>query len=522
MKKTWKAIAALTMAGAMTMSMSFTAFASGAGTDPAPTETPAATTTYAISVDTSNNAATHTYEVYQIFTGTPSNGQLVDVRYGASAGQLGTAGELVPGDVLDAIEDAADARAWVEANKDKLGSPVETLNGETTSYNAVPGWYVVLDTDYTYPDPRTEEDTDAYSAYMVEVVDQATTITPKNAAPTVDKEVQDDEGTEWGEAADHDIGESFQFRLTATLPADINYAVYDAYPITFNDTMSAGVTFESIASVTVDGQAMTSGYTCTATAGQAGGSWELTIPDVKTVAGVDFSDGGDVIVVYNAHLNTNAIVHQASASDTNTNNNKVSLTYNNNPDATGGSDTDTTPEDYVWVFTYNVTNTKVDADGNGVAGAGFTLKDSTGAAISLYKVGTTYYKYDSAKTDYPTGGSVVTEMLTEAGAGNNAFDIVGLDVGTYTLTETTVPDGYNQCADLTIEIEATHAENASLASADLTLTKANNVSNEIVNQSGATLPETGGMGTTIFYIVGAVLVIGAGVLLVTRRRMSSK
>lgn len=110
-------------------------------------------------------------------------------------------------------------------------------------------------------------------------------------------------------------------------------------------------------------------------------------------------------------------------------------------------------------------------------------------------------------------------MLTTTAS--NAFDIVGLDVGTYTLEETIVPDGYNKCDNITIEIEATHAENTSQTSADLTLTKKQNINNTVVNESGAILPSTGGIGTTIFYIIGAILVIGAGVVLVTRRRMSA-
>ena len=503
----------------MILVMGAVAFAAGENEDqeePAgePTSAPSVTT-YTLSVDTTNNKANHTYKVYQIFTGTPSNDQLVDVRYGAS---FGANGNLVDGDTLKGIETQNDARAWVAANIENFDNEVATLDATTTSYDAVPGWYVILDTNYEYDAAREQDDTDAYSAYMVAVVNAAKTLDPKNSAPTVDKEVQDDEGTEWSDAADHEIGETFQFRLTATLPADINYDAYTTYPITFTDTMSSGVTFESIASVTVDGVSFTS-YDCTATAGQVGGSWTLSIADVKTIDDINLTDGATIVVTYNAHLNTSALSYNENVAEETTNNNKVKLTYNNNPDATGDGSTDDTPEDYVWVFSYKSQNTNVDADGKPVAGAGFTLKYSNGVAISLWKVGTTYYVYDSTKTDYPNDGEAVTEMLTTEDNGGNAFNIVGLDVGTYTLTETTVPDGYNQCEDITISIEATHTENANLTSADLTLTQTN-LNNEVVNQSGVTLPSTGGIGTSIFYVAGSILVLAAAILLVTKRRMS--
>lgn len=361
-------------------------------------------TTYTISVDTTKDAVTHTYKVYQIFTGTPDTKDgkdvLKDVQYGSSypGGLTGA----VPSATLEAI---TDARAWAAVNASNLGTEVATLDETTTSYSAVPGWYLVLDTAYT----ATDTTKDAYSAFMVEVVNKDTTFTPKKEVPSVDKQVKDtaddkdadstDENG-WGETADHEIGETFQFKLIATIPADANLAAYDTYMIQFNDTMSEGVTFEKINSVTVNGTTIEAGtgdaqYATTATAAQAGGSWTLTIPDIKKVDGVSLGSAAITIEVeYDAHLNAAAAVNIASG--TTTNKNTVSLTYSNNPDATGAGDTDTTPTDDVWVFTYGSENTKIDANNYPVAGAGFTLKDSSGNAISLYKVGTTYYKYDSS------------------------------------------------------------------------------------------------------------------------------
>ena len=99
------------------------------------------------------------------------------------------------------------------------------------------------------------------------------------------------------------------------------------------------------------------------------------------------------------------------------------------------------------------------------------------------------------------------------------FDIKGLDVGTYTLEETTVPTGYVKCDNITVRIGTTHAETSGVGQVTLNSTNQNNT---VENLTGATLPETGGMGTTIFYVLGTILVLGAGVLLITRRRMNAK
>ena len=366
---------------------------------------------------------------------------------------------------------------------------------------------------------------------MIQVVDKATEFTPKKEVPSVDKEVKDEaddaeagSADGWGETADHEIGETFQFKLTATIPADANLKAYKTYAVTFNDTMSAGVTFEKINTVKVNGTAIdASAYTSTATAGQAGGSWTLSIADIKQISGVQLGDAAVTIEVeYDAHLNTAAAVNTASG--TTTNKNTVTLTYSNNPDATGNGNTDTTPPDDVWVFTYGNNGTKEDANGNKLADAGFELyagsttgtDKPSGTAISLYKVGNDYYKYDSTKTDYPAGGEVVTEMVTTT---DGVFNIKGLDVGTYTLYEKTVPTGYVQSTNTVFKIGATHAETS--GAGNVTLTEDSSTSETIVNLSGATLPSTGGIGTTIFYILGAILVLGAGIVLVTRRRMSA-
>lgn len=504
--KRMKKLASLLLAMVMVLSMTITAFAEE--------------TTYSITIN--NSAGGHTYEAYQIFTGDLSGTTLSNIVWGSGVSE---AGKTALGDAAakaETLKTEDDAKTFAKAVAPYLttsaGSSNTVTDGTYVISGLAAGYYLVKDKDSSLADKD-----DAYTSYILKVAGD-TTVFPKSAKPTVDKQVHDEtadaeaEATDgWGESADHAINESFQFKLIANLPADTDFGAYEKYKVVFNDTMSAGVTFESIASVTVDGVTLTSEqYTATATAGQAGGSWTLTITDIKSIDGVNLTNGADSVVIYNAHLNENAQVNHASG--TTTNKNEVYLQYSNNPNASGESELGKTPEDIVWVFTYEVDNTKVDATDSTkktpLAGAGFKLYDSTGTTeIGLI--------YDDTLSAYRPvkSGETAGEMTSANDTG--VFNIKGLDAGTYVLKETTVPSGYNKCADTTVVIKATHAEEASGASATTNLSSDSNVTNTIENKQGSTLPETGGMGTTIFYVIGAILVIGAGVVLITRKRMSA-
>ena len=484
--------------------------------------------TYTITIN--NEVTGHTYEAYQIFTGDLSNGVLSNIVWGSGITSEGQTALQNKYDAADTKSAAGVAEALTNDNavqfaKDAAGyltttKAVSTYSKADKKYTIdglAAGYYLVKDQN----DLLAGTD-DAYTSYILKVVGN-TNVTPKSAKPTVDKQVHDETADAetgasdgWGESADHAINESFQFKLIAKLPADTDFNAYDTYKVEFTDTMSAGVTFESIDSVTVDGVTLTaSQYTVTATAGQAGGNWTLTISNIKSIEGVILADGADIVVIYNAHLNENAQVNHESGSTTNKN--TVYLQYSNNPNVSGGGELGKTPEDSVWVFTYEVDNTKVDATDSAkktpLAGAGFRLYDSTDTT----EIGLIYDETLSAYRPVKSGETAV-EMTSASGTG--VFNIKGLDAGTYILKETTVPAGYNKCADTTVVIKAAHVEDTSGASATTTLSSDSNITNTIENKQGSTLPETGGMGTTIFYVVGAILVLGAGILLITRRRMN--
>lgn len=490
--------------------------------------------TYSITIVNTNVG--HTYEAYQIFVGDLSTNEegesvLSNIKWGAGVSSIGQK-EL--GDATakakEIVNEAA-AKDFAKEVSQYLAKPTASTNTKTdddkyviTSDQLVAGYYLVKDKD----DSQTGKD-DAYTSYIMKVVENVTAM-PKSAVPSVEKKVQDEiadkdvnaDDNGWGDTADHAINESFQFKLTAELPANVHFGAYESYMVKFTDIMSDGITYESLESVTVGSVNITediNAYECTAVENQAGGQWELTIKDIKNIAGINLTDGVTVEVIYNAHLNENAFVNNITGTTSNVN--TVILSFSNNPNGEGIG---VTPEDSVWVFTYRVNNTKVVGGTieynddktiktfTPLAGAEFRLYDSTGAAeIKLI--------YDEEKSAYrPTKGNEQgTEM--ESAVDTGVFNIIGLDAGTYILKETSTPEGYNTCPDKEIVITANHTvgENGQITVLE-TETTNSTMNNIIENFAGTVLPGTGGMGTTIIYIVGGILAVGAAVLLIAKKR----
>ena len=392
-----------------------------------------------------------------------------------------------------------------------------------------PGYYLIVDNiDFNNGDYYH-----AYNSFLLvndtQQGEYNVIINHKVVKPTVEKKVYDNDNNDissaggWGSSADHAINEKFQFQLIAKLPASKDngraYDYYDKYTVCFNDTLSAGITFDNldtvkIANVDGDNSKEITNYKFDDTDLHEAGhptSFKLSIDDVKTcaaAAGLNLNDGATITVTYTAHLNENAAVNGSTD-----NKNKVQLQYSNNP--SNSAYWGFTPESAVCVYTYQLNNTKYhddDTPGNELAGAGFRLY-SDKACNEAQEI----------KLKKNTDGTYSRYFGTEAGdemiSGNDGqFNVKGLDAGTYYLKETKTPSGYSACADKEIVISATHDVN------HVDLSGESNLNNKIINKKagGITLPSTGGIGTTLFYVVGGGLMVAAIVLLVTKKRMENK
>lgn len=537
--KSMKKVFALVLTFALLLSLTVTAVAAGEITK---------------TITINNEEAGHTYQAYQIFTGdlskdSSSKAVLSNVKWGEGVDLAEDATLTVTwgdkqSETLNAAgwaeklstagDDSALAKAFADAVSKKLKeSAAKTSTKGATNYTITgleDGYYLVKDMDGSLNDKGSP---DAYTRFILAVVANVE-VDPKSSTPTVDKQVFDVNDSSavagaWNETADHDIGDKVSFRLIGTLPS--TYEDYKSYKYIFHDTLSAGLTLDenSIVAKVVTGDdpyqeasiTLTKGthYTVVTSGTKDSCSFHVVFDDLKEIE--DLTKDHKIIVEYKATLNENAKVGKAG------NPNDVYLEFSNNPNYTGdGQDGDeptgNTPEDRVIVFTYELDVNKVNQDNDPLAGAGFTLYKKN--AYNVYEV-VKFKKVDNKYVVAPDGD--ITELK---GVDMTTFNFVGLDDGDYKLEESTVPSGYNKAEDIEFTITATHNDSTEqLESVDfgskITAGTSDNVGigkTDVVNKAGSTLPSTGGIGTTIFYIVGGLMVLLAVVLLITKRRMKSK
>lgn len=476
-----------------------------------------------------NTASTeHNFDIYQIFTGTTdgSSNSIGDIQWGT-----GVKDSFKTNKAADIANELSNGSKKASDIVDQLSENKQTVvigAGESKDLSLASGYYLIIDT------AKGSSSTDKAVSYMLKV-SKNTVVTPKSDVPASEKKVKEDDhkvdcntdsrlpnvdvGKQYNDVADYSIGENVPFELLGSLPS--NYDSYQTYSYKFYDKMSNGLTFNNDAKVSYsndNGASWTTidsaQYTVTKTSDQ---QFDVSFSDLKKVAGV--TANSKIKVEFTAKLNSQAKI---GAKEGNTNESYIE--YSNNPDHSG---TGTTTPDKVIVFTYELDTTKVDKDNPQVKlkNAEFKLADSSKS------------KWLKIVNDEVTWVASKDDATTLKSDDNGKFVVKGLDSGTYYLQETKAPEGYNldeTMHEVTLKAETvnnqTWDENPSSAITSLTLNGKENtgdtatgiVNATIDNAKGPKLPETGGMGTTMLYAAGGVLVAAATVYVVTSKKKQAE
>lgn len=465
----------------------------------------------------------HTYEAYQIFAGDLSDGKLSNIKWGSGVTEAGKTALLEKYNAKDAADLAeklskfatksAEIKAFAkEVNKYLQNSPTATATAEEKKTTATmnvngAGYYLIKDQDSSLG-----ENDETYTEFILKVVKNQI-VEPKSSKPTSEKKVKDindSDGTpmtNWQDSADWDIGDKVPFQLKGTVAAD--YDKYKVYKMTFHDHESKGLTFDKDSvKVFVDKKEVTdkTKYEVVTEGLKDGCTFEVKFADLKQIPGV--KAGSVITVEYKSELNTDAVIGSEG------NLNTMHMEFSNNPNNEQGGETGKTPEDKVIVFTYKTIINKVDPKGKPLEGAEFKLEKKVG----------------EGENDWQEKAVIKNDAGT-------TFTFKGLDDGVYRLTETKTSKGYNTMNPnpLLFTISATHDElsndpklltlSGKAKTGDVKFTSSlvdGSLNTNIVNKSGSELPETGGMGTTVLYAAGTLMILAAAAFLVMKKKAESK
>lgn len=463
----------------------------------------------------------HTFEAYQIFAGDLNEGTLSNVTWGHNV--TVTLLNYLKNDNA-AYSACTDAKGVAEvlSNNPSLtydfakiaadhvtGTAMATGTGSVTLPSA--GYYLIVDTT----DVANKHDAKNLSLLQVS---GATTVTPqvKTDIPTLQKKVKDKNDsagttTDWQDSADYDIGDIIPYQLTATLG---NVSNFDTYYVKFVDTMEH-LTYYNITSVKVGDKTLSAGD-YTSNWDSANKKLTVSIDDVKKHGA---TNGSTITVEYTATLDADAVIGSIG------NPNEAYLVFSNNPNGDGKGKT--APDKNI-VFTYKVVANKVDQDNKPLTGAAFALYKKL-PAVPNPEDGTSYIMegndaYAPVKElNVGANGEVEDKELT-------TFEWTGIDDGEYMIKEIITPAGYNSIEPIKFTVTADHQ----IEAADPKLTELTGgdkftgavstgaLTANIQNRMGSTLPGTGGIGTTIFYVVGGGLMVAAAILLITKKRMENR
>lgn len=461
---------------------------------------------------------------------------------GTFADWLSTQPESVFHDLLSIMGGTSSGESLQNGIRLNLGT--YPVNGENvTGYGITglkDGYYLVRNTAIPTGDGKT------YSDYIVSVVNSDIVVNTKASVPSSDKSTAEKNDStsssiEGQKTADYDIGDSIPFTLSIILPT--NYAQYSSYRLIIIDDISAGLTWNGDAKIYF-GNSDTTGHpitffdktgetvpaegdkSITVTSKYTGGKvMVMDYDDLKKAAGAENLKAGDRITVkYSATLNSNA------AADNYGNRNSFHINYSNDP--TVRTHVGSTPDTETIIFTYKTIFNKTDGN-NALTGADFTLeKLIAGSGSDSVTINDKNYTGTWKDVTALNIGEDAVNPVKTGDTSSSTFTFTGIDAGVYRLSERVTPAGYNTIDPIPFVITATHHYDAgsngltNLTGTDgntFTMTMDENnhaiISADVVNKKGVVLPTTGGSGTTMFYVIGSILVVGAGILLITKKRI---
>jgi fimbrial isopeptide formation D2 family protein/LPXTG-motif cell wall-anchored protein len=464
----------------------------------------------------------NTYSAYKIFSVTYDTSKAA-FSYTVDSSCLNVTYNGYSGsDLVDWLSKASDVRDFADyvytnciegKSLTPAGSAKASGESATIDLNSA-GYYLVYGTGGTGTTTVT-------ASVSLTTAKPTAIVQPKLSVPSLKKEIYHNELTSWGVVGDNQIGDTVEYRTISSVPDTNNY---DSYTYVIHDTMTSGLTFDpgSLAIKINDDKTrvltLNTDYTITSDAH----SFTVSFSNVKAlISDQSLTTADSFYVYYSATLNQDAILYTAGHND-----NTAYLEYSNNPYATGegGSTptTGTTPPVTVYDWTFTMGVNKVNSKNEALTGAEFALSESGGSdytAITLVDNG------DGTYTVAPSG---TADTVTTISAGN--ILIKGLDDSTaYYLHETKAPTGYNALTEpVKIQISAGYvtAGSALLSGSPTVIVNdgaaSSELSTDVKNYTGNELPSTGGIGTTAFYAVGGTLAVGAGVILIARKRVKKE
>lgn len=531
MKKAMKKLMAALLAVAMVCAMAIPAFAAGTGSN---------------TLTINGKTAGHTYEAYQVFTGDLKGKVLSNIDWGngvigddirndpdlpSSLKGLSSAAALAA-ELAKLSPSSDDVNTFAEVVSKHLTANkyTSTEAGMTYTINNLPdGYYFIKDATASASMPAGA----TYSRYMLNIV-QSLTIEAKDTTVTLDKQIRHNETGDWGVVGDNQIGDTVEFRTITTVPDTTGYTDY-TYEI--HDTMSPELTskVKTDSDITIkvnDTTVLNSTYYSVTVDSTNSNKFTVSVDIIQAIKDNKFAVGNTLYTYYDGVLNENAKVYPDGPQQ-----NEAHLVYSNNPNDVG---TGETPKKTVYDWTFKVDMTKVDGANPDMKleGAVFVLSKANGLDLEPGKDGTPTKNLDKLikLVDNNNGTYTVATTTTTTATtytmttpASGQISIKGLDDQTkYYLYETKAPGGYNV---LTTPVEIKIIDNTYDITGNYIATQPNVVVNgsnacsgvgfNVENNAGTTLPGTGGIGTTIFYVIGGGLMVAAAILLITKKRMEN-